>query len=148
MDDLKEILETLRVNKEISRKFFEIEKNILSILNFKDLFERLLTEIQEKFGVPFVWISMIEKSDVATLTQRLASSEILKERLNLTERDSFLRIIKMSTRPLLVNERIERFHTLMPQDQHYPIGSLAIAPLSFEGEIIGSLNQGDYSRTR
>ena len=148
MDDLKEILETLRLNEEISRKFFEIEKNILSILNFKGLFERLLTEIQEKFGVPFVWISMIEKSDIATLTQRLASSEILKERLNLTERSSFLRIIKKSAQPLLVNEHIERFHMLMPQNQLYPIGSLAIAPLSLEGEIIGSLNQGDYSRTR
>jgi hypothetical protein len=52
MDDLNKILETLRINTEISRKFFEIETSILSTLNFKDLFQRLLTEIQEKFGVP------------------------------------------------------------------------------------------------
>lgn len=52
MDDFNEILETLKTNREISQKFFEIETNILSILNFKDLFHRLLTEIQEKFGVP------------------------------------------------------------------------------------------------
>ena len=50
MDNFNKILETLRINREISQKFFEIETNILSILNFKDLFQRLLSEIQEKFG--------------------------------------------------------------------------------------------------
>lgn len=148
MDELRDILETLRKNEEISQRFFEIETNILSILNFKDLFERLLSEIQEKFGVPFVWISMIDKSDVSNVIQELAYSEILKERLNLIDRQIFLRLIRNSTKPILVNNYPEYFHQLFPQNRKYPIRSLAIAPLTLDGAIIGSLNQGDYSELR
>ncbi len=148
MADLKEILEILKINQEISRKFFEIETNILSILNFKDLFKTLLTEIQEKMGVPFVWISMIDKSDISNLIQELAYSEILKERLNLIDREVFLGLIKGSLKPILVNDHLEPFYKLFPQRQNYPIRSLAISPLTLNGEIIGSLNQGDYSKHR
>ena len=52
MTDLKIINEILRHNEEIARKFFEIEKKILTILNYTDLFEVLLTEIRKKFRVP------------------------------------------------------------------------------------------------
>lgn len=148
MDDLTKILETLRTNREISRKFFEIETSILSTLNFKDLFQRLLTEIQEKFGVPFVWISMIEKSDVSKLIFELAYSEILEERLNLIEKERLLQLLENSSKPILINTHLEHFHSLFPQNQKYPVGSLAIAPLTLDGEIIGSLNQGDYSELR
>ena len=44
--DLESILERIRENEQIARKFFEIEVSILSILDFKDLFERLLSEIR------------------------------------------------------------------------------------------------------
>ena len=148
MDDINEILETLKTNREISQKFFEIETNILSILNFKDLFHRLLTEIQEKFGVPFVWISMIAKSDVSNLILELGNSEILKERLNLMDKVAFLDRIQSSKKPLLINTNLERFHMLFPRGQEYPLGSLAIAPLTLGGQVIGSLNQGDYSELR
>jgi len=148
MDEFNKILETLRINREISQKFFEIETNILSILNFKDLFQRLLSEIQEKFGVPFVWISMIEKSDVSKLVFELAYSEILEERLNLIEKEKLLQLLENGSKPILANANLERFHSLFPQNQKYPIGSLAIAPLTLDGQIIGSLNQGDYSGMR
>jgi len=148
MDDINEILETLKTNREISQKFFEIETNILSILNFKDLFHRLLTEIQEKFGVPFVWISMIAKSDISNLILELGDSEILKERLNLVDKVAFLDRIQSSKKPLLINTNLERFHRLLPRGQEYPLRSLAIAPLTLGGQVIGSLNQGDYSELR
>jgi diguanylate cyclase (GGDEF)-like protein len=148
MDDFTKILETLKTNREISRKFFEIETSILSTLNFKDLFQRLLTEIQEEFRVPFVWISMIEKSDVSKLIFELAYSEILEEHLNLIEKERLLQLLENSSKPILINTHLEHFHSLFPRNQKYPIGSLAVAPLTLDGEIIGSLNQGDYSESR
>ena len=56
MNDVKEILQVICRNEEIAQKFFEIETSILSIHNFRDLFERLLTEIHDKFSVPHVWV--------------------------------------------------------------------------------------------
>ena len=145
MDDL---LETLRVNEEIAQRFFEIEISILSILNFKDLFEKLLTEIREKFGVPYVWISMIDKSEVSDLLQSLESSKILKERLNVVDKNTFLDLVENETKPILVSGDLKPYYQLLPQGQMYFIRSLAIAPITLDGEIIGSLNQADLSRLR
>ena len=90
MSKIKEIIETLNQNQELAQKFFEIETSVLSILNFKDFLERLLTEIQTKMEIPYVWITLIEKSDFTEMLQRSATSEILKERTRLIERDLFL----------------------------------------------------------
>jgi len=145
---MEDLLETLRINEEIAQKFFEIEISILSILNFKDLFERLLTEIKEKFGVPYVWISMIDKSEVSDLIQSLESSKILKGRLNVIGRETLLSLIERKTRPILIGGDLKPYYELLPQGQMYFIRSLAIAPITLDGEIIGSLNQADLSRLR
>ncbi len=144
----EDILETLRINEEIAQRFFEIEVSILSILNFKDLFERLLTEIRDKFGVPYVWISMIDQSEVSDLIKTLESSKILKERLNVIDKNTFLTLIENDTKPILISGDLKPYYQLLPQGQMYFIRSLAIAPLTLHGEIIGSLNQADLSRLR
>jgi diguanylate cyclase (GGDEF)-like protein len=148
MKNLEEILETLRVNEEVAQKFFEIEVSILSILNFRDLFERLLTEIREKFGIPYVWITMIGDSEISELIETLETSELLRERLNILDRESFLGLIEHQTTPLLVNGDLKPYYPLLPRGQMHFIRSLAIAPITFHGEIIGSLNQADLTRLR
>ena len=145
---MEDLLETLRINEEIAQRFYEIEISILSILNFRDLFEKLLTEIREKFGVPYVWISMIDKSEVSDLLQSLESSKILKERLNVIDKNTFLNLVENETKPILISGDLKPYYQLLPQGQMYFIRSLAIAPITLDGEIIGSLNQADLSRLR
>ena len=145
---VEDIFENLRINEETAQKFFEIEVSILSILNFKDLFERLLTEIKDKFGVPYVWISMIDQSEVSDLIKTLESSEILKERLNVVDKNTFMSLVENRTKPLLVSGDLKPYYQLLPQGQMYFIRSLALTPLALDGEIIGSLNQADLSRLR
>jgi diguanylate cyclase (GGDEF)-like protein len=144
----EDIFETLRLNEEIAQKFFEIEVSILSILNFKDLFERLLTEIKDKFGVPYVWISMIDHSEVSDLIKTLESSKILKERLNVIDKNTFISLVDNRTKPILVSGDLKPYYQLLPQGQMYFIRSVAVTPLTLDGEIIGSLNQADLSRLR
>jgi len=148
MTDLSAIIERLQQNEDISRKFHEIETRILTILDFTDLFEVLLTQIREKFKVPYAWLSMIEKSEVSTLIQSLESSEILKERLNIIDRESFFRIVSSGMQPLLANTDLKPYYRLLPKDYKFFIKSIAIAPISLDGEIIGSLNQADFSPQR
>lgn len=145
---MEDLVETFRINEEIAQKFFEIEISILSIHNFRDLFEKLLTEIREKFGVPYVWISMIDQSEVSDLIKTLESSKALKERLNVIDKDVFLNLIANETQPILISGDLKPYYQLLPQGQMYFIRSLAIAPLTLDGEIIGSLNQADLSRLR
>ncbi len=125
---MEDLLETFRINEEIAQKFFEIEISILSIHNFRDLFEKLLTEIREKFGVPYVWISMIDQSEVSDLIKTLESSKALKERLNVIDKDAFLNLIANETQPILISGDLKPFYQLLPQGQMYFIRSLAIAP--------------------
>jgi diguanylate cyclase (GGDEF)-like protein len=148
MRSLEEIVEVLRINEEIGRTFFEIEVSILSILNFRDLFERLLTEIREKFGVPYVWMTMVKDSEISDLIETLEASKNLRERLNLLDRETFLGLIENRTTPLLVNGDLMPYYPLLPKGQMHFIRSLAVAPITFHGEIIGSLNQADLSPLR
>ena len=146
--ELSSILERIRENEEIARKFFEIEVSILSILDFQGLFERLLSEIREKFGIPCVWISMIDRSEISDLIQSLPFSKDLKERLNLIDRKTFLRLTDNRITPLLLNRDLHPFHPMLPKGQLNFIRSLAISPISLQGEVIGSLNQADFSPLR
>jgi diguanylate cyclase (GGDEF)-like protein len=142
---LKHSEEIARRNEETTRKFFEIEKRILSILNFKDLFEVLLDEIKKKFSMPFVWISLIEKSEVISFIEHLETSEILKKNMNIVDKYTFVKLVGTQTTPILVNENLNAYFPLIPRRDKYAIRSIAISPISFEGKIIGSLNQAHVS---
>lgn len=148
MYNREQIITTLKKNLEISQKFFEIEASVLSILNFKDFLEKLLTEIQNKRDIPYVWISLIDSNEVTDMILKSAPSEILKERTNLITREAFLAITHSSTDPILVNSNLRAFRVLLPRQYENSIQSLAIAPLTLDGEIIGSLNHGDDSNSR
>ena len=141
-------LETVKANEEIAKKFFEIEKGTLAIRNFKDFFEQLLLLIETKFAIPRVWISIINGSEISHILESLESSDLLKNRLNLIGKSTFLQLIHDATSPLLVNENLTPYYKLLPHRKKYFVKSLAIAPLVYEDNLIGSLNLGDYSASR
>ncbi|MDJ0781941.1 MAG: sensor domain-containing diguanylate cyclase [Desulfosarcinaceae bacterium] len=148
MPDLQAIIERLRENDALTRKFNEIETRILSILNFKDLFEVLLTEIQEKFSIPYVWISLIEPSEISSLIKTLETSQPLRERISTISRENYEALVGTDTRPKLVNADLKPYFRLLPPKRKFFIKSLALIPLSLDGQVIGSLNQADFSQKR
>jgi diguanylate cyclase (GGDEF)-like protein len=148
MLDNDELLENITINEGIAKKLFEIEVVILSISNFKDLFEKLLLLIEEKFRIPHVWISIISGNDISDLLKALESSQLLKERLNIVKKDVFLNLIKNEKSPILVNSYLRPFYQLLPKNEKYFAKSLAIMPLVLDGNVIGSLNLGDFSGFR
>ena len=144
----QKLFDRLSENEVIAQNFFLVEKKILSILNFRALFEELLSEIREKFNVPYVWLSIIEKSELSTLIQSLESSNILKKHLNLINRSAFAQLVGNTMKPILVNSNLKPYFKLFPRHTKYVINSLAITPISFDGEMIGSMNQADISKSR
>jgi diguanylate cyclase (GGDEF)-like protein len=148
MIEIDEILEHITVNEEIARKFFEIEAEILSVGTFRDLFEKLLLLIEEKFSIPHAWIAIVCESDVSHLIEALESSDVLKGRYSMVKKKTFLHLVNEKDSPVLVNEHIKPFYALLPKNQKYFAKSLAVVPISFDGELIGSLNLGDFSESR
>ncbi len=148
MHDRDSLIELLKKNEEISSKFHAIERKILSILNFTDLFEVLLTEIREKFQVPYVWLTLIAAGEVPDLLGFLDPSDLIEANLSILPEEEFSRLVPTSTRPLLVNQNIKAYARMLPPRRKYLIKSAAIAPLMLDGHIIGSLNQADFCEKR
>ena len=63
--------------------------------------------------IPFVWMSLIEKSDSAEMLQKSATSQIPRERAGLIEKDLLLKVINNKSEPMLVNDDLKTFHALI-----------------------------------
>lgn len=142
------ILERLKQNEIIARKFHEIEISILTILNFQDFVEKLLVEISSKFSVPYTWFSIIDESRISKYILNIQNSELLSTSTAFVAKKDFLSITRNRLKPLLANHNLENFDTLIPKASQYHIGSIAIAPITLDGEIVGSINQADQDKMR
>ncbi len=142
-------LETLRDNEKSAHTFHAIESKILSVLNFRDLFVVLLSEIKDQFKVPFVWVTTLQDTEVSSMiTDALDGSETLKQDLNFIDKATFLRLIENNVAPLLVNNNLHHYSKLFPEGRYLLVKSMTIAPITLDGEIIGSLNLADINPER
>ncbi|MDY6830739.1 MAG: sensor domain-containing diguanylate cyclase [Thermodesulfobacteriota bacterium] len=149
MNDETALYQRLRENEETAKKFYEVEKKILSILRFKDLFDALLTEIKGQFNLPYVWLSIIENSEAHHLIESIDDMDPeLKASINIIDRSAFFALIGRQTEPILANDGLKPFFKLLPADRHYLVKSMAIAPIMMDREIVGSLNHGDAAQDR
>lgn len=148
MTNIEDLYALLKQNEEITQKFHKVESEILSILNFRDFFEGLLTSIRDTFNIPYVWISLLQGTEVQELMADMDASDMLKEKTNIIDSRYFLELINNDMMPLLANDDLKPFYKLLPPNQKYLLKSIAIAPISLDGDIIGSLNQGDISPQR
>ncbi|SHF52971.1 diguanylate cyclase (GGDEF) domain-containing protein [Desulfacinum infernum DSM 9756] len=148
MYDIELILENAKRNEEIARKLFDVEVCILSIANFHDLLERLLHLIETKFRIPYVWLSLVDSRLFAPAMDPLQRSPHLRHRLNLASLKDLLDVVGSDGTPVLANNDLRRFYKLFPKDQAYAIGSIAVAPLTLDGDVIGTLNLADTSPQR
>jgi uncharacterized protein YigA (DUF484 family) len=145
---MDEMSETIRKNREISEKFSRIEASLASYTHAKDLLETVLMQLQYEFDIPFVWISMINRPDLDGLVRVLQSSNLMNDRVNLIDEDLFLNLVAGSTKPVLANRDLQPFYRLFPKNKKYFIKSIAVAPITLHGHIIGSINHGDAANMR
>ena len=139
------LLKRLEENEKTIRKFREIETRILSILDFRNFFENLLSSISTIFGVPHVWISIIQESPITGHIKQMETSSRLKSAICFISHEDFTQITEDRMEPLLANRNIAGFSPLLPQNFDCNIGSIAVAPISLDGVIVGSLNQADMN---
>jgi uncharacterized protein YigA (DUF484 family) len=105
-------------------------------------------QIEEEFQIPFVWISILNEGNAINIMNALKSSHILKDRLSIIDRTVLFNLVAESTMPRLINDNLKPFYKLLPRNKKYFIKSLAIAPITLNSEIIGSINYGDFSSLR
>ena len=142
------VLERLKNNEITARKFHEIETSILTILNFQDFIKKLLFEISSKFSVPYTWLSIIEESRISKYIQTIQTSKFVRASTTFLSEKKFSSITRNQLKPLLSNKNLNKFRALIPEASDYKIGSIAIAPITLDGEIVGSINQADTNSHR
>jgi len=131
-------LKRMKHNEIVAKKFHEIEISILTILNFQDLIEELLSEISSKFKVPHTWLSIIEESSITKHLKNINDSELLRTSTAFISKKQFINITNNQLKPVLSNKNLNGFSALIPEVVDYKIGSIAVAPITLDGEIVGS----------
>nr|WP_321400442.1 diguanylate cyclase [uncultured Desulfobacter sp.] len=142
MEIPKALLDRLEKNEEIAKKFHEIEVSILSILDFHNFFERLLTEISDKFCIPHIWVAIIAEGPLARQLEANQDARKLAPYMVNVSEHVFSSIVT-TPKPMLANTGLAAYKEIIPQTLDQDIGSIAIAPISLDGEIVGSINQAD-----
>jgi len=146
-DDIKRLIKRFQENEETAQKFFEVELSVLSTLNFHDFFEKLLSNIMDKFSVSLVWVTLIQTSSAVKLIQTYSSSAIPEDHLKIIDRRKFSLVVQNSHKPTLCNENMGLFDILMPKGIDKKFESIAIVPISLDGDTVGSLNFAMFRRT-
>lgn len=136
------------VNDELARKFHRVEAGLDGSRSAVELFERLFTEIETQFAVPYAWLSLIRRPETATLRASLETSPLLADRLNFISEAPFREVVPGCAAPLLASGDLRRYFRLLPPSRKYFIRSLAVSPLTPGGTTIGSINLGDASPAR
>ncbi len=148
MSDFDRIFQLLKENEAILRKFHLLESKILAILNLKDFFESLLTEMMSIFRMPYVWMTVIKNSKLAEIISWVENSDTIEQRINFIDKNEFMRFFNSFSKPLLSNSDLRTYHAFFSDGKIYPIRSIALAPVFIDGEIVGTLNQGDIEPSR
>jgi len=137
-----------RINAEIAARFDKIEVSLKDAKDIVGLFEILFAGIEKEFGVPFIWLTLIDTVNTAPIIAAVKSSDILKGRLRVIAPELFLKIIPDGLKPVLVNKDLQPYYKLLPSNQKYFVRSLALVPFKINDEIVGSWNNGDASNNR
>jgi diguanylate cyclase (GGDEF)-like protein len=149
MNDIANLLAIVRDNETIAAKFHNVETKILSILNFKDFFEVLLTEIRTEFNMPCAWLSLIENTDASKMILKsIGPDNRLFRDINMISEAKFKGLVGSGVSPVLINRDIKQFFRFLPAEKNFLVRSMAIAPVTLDGQVIGSLNQADSSQER
>lgn len=139
MSSHKKFIEVLKRNEDIYRKFFEIETEILTILDFRGLFERLVSCIKTKFSVQHAWIALVRDGEVARMLGEDAPEGVQSPVF--VDKAAVCDDLRACTGPLLASGDLAPYRALMPDDLELAWGSMALAPLTLDGRLAGCLIQ-------
>ena len=148
MHNIDELIDNVRHNERIALKFFDIERCILSIGRCDQFVSTLTKEVQTQFNVPYVWVNLINEVPLAHLVEPLEKTMGLKDRVLFTRRRAMVDAIGASNKTVLVNQDVGRYWEVIPQAYRQIIGSVAISPLTIDGELVGLFCQADEDATR
>lgn len=146
MSQLEQLIENSRVNESIANKLFEIETEILASQSSKELLQKLLSLIKEKFNLTGISLLLAEPTSLSFL---LSDAMLSDDSLLHAHRMPYIRLANFHSndKPFLTNN-IEQLATSLPPRLLEGAKSAALTPLKLEGKLFGSLLFTDKDENR
>ena len=115
---MSDILDTLKKNEEIAKKFLKVEL-VLNLANTPSkLLETVLRELETEFNIPYRWLTLLQHNGRNDLIPRLAMTESLAEQVGILDEASFHEILSGNTTAVLANDNLRPFYKLFPKTRN------------------------------
>lgn len=137
-----------RINEILAERFSRIEAAVANARSIAGLFEALLSGVENEFGVPFVWLTLLDDEDNDPILSELQISNLLKTRYSIVSPELLEELLPEGMKPLLANEDLKPFYRLLPPSRKYFVRSIAVVPFALGGRRIGTWNNGDADANR
>ncbi|MBK7355046.1 sensor domain-containing diguanylate cyclase [Propionivibrio sp.] len=150
---LRQQLETLlheaRQNEDKMRRFDQLERKLIAASSLLELVRLLLSEYKLAFGIDHVTLALVDKDYEATRILECAHGiDSDFSGLTLLQSSVPLEILYGNARRPCLGVYEAQQHQTLFNDAHASISSVALLPLTRQGELIGSLNFGSTNPDR
>lgn len=137
---LEKIIKSIKMNESIQRGFNSIEKVIFSCHSAREMIQKLVGELEARFGLDFVCLSLVDDRDMFP--------KDLNERGFLLEKDFIENFFPPNKKPIIRNNLKRGSKPFFPEGPSRKIRSELIVPLILGETILGSLNIGSFHPNR
>ncbi|MGB1201154.1 MAG: DUF484 family protein [Cognaticolwellia aestuarii] len=146
MSQLEQLIENSRINQEIAEKLFAIETEILASNSSKELLQRLLSLIKQRFELTGIHLLLVDPAPISYMLSSSAQSEWHQQHTRKIS-ISALEPLHPDKKPLLTNQ-VSSLVKILPNNLFAEANSAALVPLTLEGKLFGSLLLTDSNAER
>ena len=146
MSTLEQLIAHSKTNEEISRKLFSIETEILSCQSSQELLKKLLNSVKDSFQLTDIYLLLADPTPISyLLTSKTQSKWHQKntQHINATQLKGF----HQNNLPFLTNDTY-LINGIVPKHLQEKAGSIALIPVTLEGQFFASLLFTDTNTDR
>lgn len=144
--EIEQLIANSKTNEAIAIKLFEIEKEVLSSKSCEELLQRLLNSIKQKFNVTSITLLLVDPTPISYLVNEKMQSN-WQSRHSKKMSSAQLQPFHNDNKPFLTNE-LDNLPSTLPNELLIQAQSIALIPLTLEGQLFGSLLFSDRDKSR
>lgn len=147
-NDFENIVKLTRVYEDYHHNCRGVEAKMLSVFTVGEFYTSVLPDIKKLFQAPYVWLTIIEGSPLASMTARAMERENIDKNVAFIRAAQFESFFKKGCNPLFVCNYTSPYMPFFPKNNNFTIRSMAIMPLTIDGVLVGSMNFGHFVSNR
>lgn len=145
---LESLLNEARLNEDKMRRFDQLERQLISAQSLADLLHLLLADYRQAFGIELVSLALVDREYEAARILETEKSANAFPGLIFIQSPTLLEALYPRDRKPVLSAFDARQHANLFHAGSHQITSIALLPLTRQGELIGSLHLGSSNPQR